>query len=344
MLQPHLETSLEIALKESLETNANVFYFFLGGQISYNECYIRPRTGKLARESRAKHLTDQLLTWVENLPDGFIPMEIDDFNLRSISHLRRLSYKHLIVGEYLNCALIDFTKSPSPNPNKCKPILEVMLSTFVTVYENSIKLINHYQLDQIITFNGRHIPYAAVACAAYDSSISIKYHERGGSKDGYLLAEAKVHSIEQYQSMLQQTWNQKNCSDQQAFDYARTMLMSSVNGSGSTSNKFRIKQKLNSLPPVDSSIINIGFYASSTDETTMVPNREIYPFGFWEDQRSAVVDLIARSIKSNQRSKVYVRLHPNIEHKAEELRLWEFLSIYPTDSVEVIAPNNPADS
>ena len=74
-VSPHLETSLEIALKESLQNNTNVFYFFLGDQISYNECYQKPRSGKLSRQSRAKYLTDHLLSWVNHMPCGFIPVE-----------------------------------------------------------------------------------------------------------------------------------------------------------------------------------------------------------------------------------------------------------------------------
>ena len=47
----------------------------------------------------------------------------------------------------------------------------------------------------------------------------------------------------------------------------------------------------------------------------MTTDKYLYPTGFWEDQRMAVLDLITTSMSLSSDINIYIRLHPNLEKK-----------------------------
>ncbi len=340
---PHFETSLEIAIKASASSVESLTYCFWGKHIKFNECYTAHANNLLAKEDKARQLTDSLFDWNFDLPLGVLEKEVEEFNLLSIAHLRRLQYDSQPLGVYLASALIDRFKS-IPDPQEHESFINSMYSTFVTVYLNTLKFIDDNDIATLILFNGRHVPYAAASCAAKRRGIDVKYHERGGNNARYVLMDDKVHSVLHYQKLLKDTWDLKSCSNEDAFSIAKSILEGTLKKQSPEAAQHRRFQKENCLPSIDSSNLNIAYFASSMDEIRYISDQSLWPIGAWDEQCAAVLDLIGCAMKVSLDLKVHVRLHPSIAAKKNELDFWKFLyDIYPENLI-VIGPEEPVDS
>ncbi len=340
---PHFEISLEIAMNLALTEINKVSYHFWGKCAYFNEIYIRSEDDN-SREKRAKALTNNIIHWNQDMPIHYPPERINKIYLKSIAHLKRMKYSNYFVGEYIACSLIDLSKLPSPDPRKFELTIQAMLRSFISVFLSTQKVIDDYGINEIILFNGRHINDAAAHCAAMSRGVSTRFHERGGSDDKYVLRDNQVHCVEEMQQIIETVWNEKPFSDPEAYFIANSILKRKFEGKDKTTSKFRKRQQKGCLPKIDKKDINIAYFGSSIDEYNKLPDRGLYPRGFWEDQRLAVLDLIVQSISASKRVKLFIRLHPNLINKPEERELWSFLyQLYP-DRVHVINPQEKVDS
>ena len=340
---PHFETSLEIALKLSQLPDIDLMYCFWGEQILYNDCLLKADS-KYSRQEKAYHLTSNLINWHFDSHLYTKKYFIDDFYLQSISHLKRLQVNNFPVGDYLLCALIDHTKIPAPLPSTFSSVLHVMYSTFLNVFYSCIDFLQDYSVDHLILFNGRHISYNACSCAARFLNVKTSFHERGGNNFRYLLLDKKVHSIEQWQSLMKETWKVKEVTDDEAYISTSKILQEKCDSHDSNKFAYRDQQKSGYVKLRDSSKLNISYFSSSIDENSMTTDKYLYPTGFWEDQRIAVLDLITTSLRISHDINVYLRLHPNLIRKEDELKLWLVFGDIFKENIILIMPDEPVDS
>ncbi len=348
---PHLETSLDIAMNLAGEETNVLSYFFWVHQIPYTEGFLATeniddnyRSLQLNRLKKSKALTSKFFEWSCDLPLGVFTEQLDSFYLSSLSHLKRLKYLNYPLGEYLACQLFDITKLVAPDPEQNKMLLNLLFTSFVTTFKNVEYIIEDKGIDEIVLFNGRHINDLGASCAAQSKGVATRFHDRGGNDHKYCLMKDKIHSINELQSVFQREWENKLVSDEEAYQVASSLLNKRVKGKEELTSWFRRNQKEGVVPLVDPNNINIAYFGSSMDEYLMLPERHLYPTGFWEEQRTAVLDLICQSVRISPRVKIFIRLHPNVGIKADEMELWDFLYNFYPENVVVINPTDEVDS
>ena len=335
---PHLETSLEIALRSS-ELSSSTSYLHWGSQLKFNECYHRS-AGLLSREHKGIQLCG----------DSFISLDIklihfpmNYFNidpyLKSPRHLVRLHYQRWRVGALLYANLIDLAKSEQPSLKNYRDLLQSMLESFIDVYHNFSDLIRTSNFTKVVVFNGRYIAPSAISAASKDFDIPVLYHDRGGENHRYMLSSFPVHNINEMQNMLRSIWFSKHDSDDDAYKLGRQIIVDRIDGKSLDGPSF-VGNFSEELDQNDDRII-FSFFSSSEDEINSVPDPLEFPRLPWTNQMSSLHDLI-KLLKCYDNVHLYIRLHPNLCSKPWQLSNWSELESL--DFVTVIKPESPVSS
>ena len=200
-VSPHLETAVEIGMREHFANNS-VDLYFLGNAVPFNECYLRT-SNKVAREIKFSHLTSDFINWnftqrrdLENQHQEIPP----SFN--SIPDLKRFTYKGYPVGLYVYCNLCDLTKLPDPPLENNEQLYLLLLTSYLSTFKFVDKLLKCNNYTQVVTFNGRHINHAAVKDATNFNKVQMSYHERGGQNGKYWYEKERTHDVNSFQKVL----------------------------------------------------------------------------------------------------------------------------------------------
>ena len=335
---PHAETSLEIAIKESLS----------GSQVIYCPIFhVLPqlfwRSNINGRKQGDK--IDSLADWLKYLVSAIgMHAEVDIFELNStpnyineniINNPFEFEYEGQPFGALVRANAIELTKNSSLSyildlhHNLCMSLAQ----TSILAYELTKMLIAKHQPDRVVFFNGRTPGSFPIYLACKLLGVSTCIHERGPTKYHYTLwANPPMFMYEQQNKMNLFSKSRDSyvsrCSASVFFDRQRSSKLTSF---GPLVNKFRDHDVAINVPHLSDSYV--VYFASSNWETIWMPTQD-FSNGLG-DQYQAVANLV--KVCDELGIQLVIRMHPNTP-KSE----WSDYDRFSNDGKCIVIP--PDDS
>lgn len=336
---PHLETSFEIA-KNHLNNGDEVYFYFVGNSVKFSEFTYSKMFSKFFLSSPqvkgAKLLSHPSFFYFEpSCKEVMLEMEL--FCFSTIEELMVYRYKTYNAGLSTSSSLISFTKNSKPQLRYYSELISRILSSGISIYEYSLKLISKHNPDLIYLFNGRFANNRAILDAALVTNTPFLIHERGADMYKYFLKPFMPHDVEKLEEEMLEVWKKnyinKELIGAQFFEKRRLGFDQGWVSFVKEENKGK------GLNHVSGKKL-ISYFSSSEDEYAAVG--DIYKWNRWPSQLDAVYSLID-VIRNNPDLYLIIRLHP---HKAEkdksDLQVWCNLSI--PDNAMIIMPDDPIDT
>jgi len=332
-VSPHLDAGIEIAIDAAL-SGYKVHYLFIGDLLPFCECYIPP-TGNQRRESSAiraaqgylHRLGCHNLTIADDqtaIQCSLNTVQFDLSSIKCIQELKAFRIGERVIGDYLYSNLCDYANTAHPDLSASQSILSSMLNSYLFAYNILLYYATRHSFSRVYLFNGRYIYAQGVVRACHELAIPVRYHERGCDLNTILLRPFCPHSLNDTKADIQRVWT--NGKARYGLNTMIKIGSSWFNDrihSGSAVIGEKILQFSNqsdiirTLSENKSSGNHIwSYFWSSEDEYIGLP-QDIYPLRGWQDQRSAILDLLSVSYYMDSKVTLVVRLHPNLRYKAD---------------------------
>lgn len=200
---PHLETSLEIALRLA-QSGYAVDYLHYGNQLPYVEFFFRDwfrlkelLSGTLAPQRKGlivlHHIARRLglpLRLLKRTPahQGLIGSIFSDTILSSIDALKSFAPEgYPTLGLSVASSLISRCQDPYVRPSDHLTLCRRLVKTYLYSYSMVEQAIRDSRYCAVVVFNGRQVSAKAAVTAAKRFSIPVFYHERGSSAEFFSL-------------------------------------------------------------------------------------------------------------------------------------------------------------
>jgi hypothetical protein len=336
---PHLETSLELAIKEA-KSGEDVHYYWGGDDVLFNE---DNRPGKLGLLFCSQKPIIRALTLVEKhfgkifkFHSGWIRYDQNSsiastFNLRGIDDVLKLKVEDFHVGRAAVSSLMqvmqaDLTASRS---NTVMPLLLEIVESGLAAYFSAKAIIDRTEVDEVIFFNGRFIHEAAILAACRVSNKPFQIHERGATPDKYWIVDYLVHDAESAYRDVIELWDgdlAKGISVQQkAKEFLDKRIVDGYGGAWiSFSKDFDRSADFETVKKdIGVSTLNTWvFFQSSNDEYAAI-DPSLIKETEWSRQED-VVNFLANRLPLDVT--LIVRIHPHMQKKRQDdLLSWRLL-------------------
>ena len=198
---PHFETDLEL-IENSLEEGNEAVVISCKGILP--TCMINPEHRWLdcvRCVGRTQNGLSDFNTKIRTIDlfNGQVPGGTKWLNQAVPSSLKEFVKLHegpLEIGYAVATHLVDQTRDPEMNPALDQTNTRQLLDLTSNAYRWFGDLLNREKPAKVFAMNGRHLYYRAMYQACLDRGIPVFMHERGGSKDRYMLFEnALPHSL-----------------------------------------------------------------------------------------------------------------------------------------------------
>lgn len=330
---PHFETDLEIAKKL---TNEGHEVYFLTCKEELKTCFINSEHQKAICNVCKSKINNglKILNVKENKILSFsnkndFKLSFDDA-LVSFEALKNYEYKGCDIGLGVVSSLVSTLRDHNFDVELHSEKIKIALETSIFVYENFKQIIEQYQPDGIIVFNGRFLETKPVLHLCVQNNIKFFTHERGGQLNRYLFRENSTpHSLLFVKKEIESLWNntsaEKNSIGAQFF-------LQRKNGEIQNWYTFTKRQKKDLLPKnYNKNILNVAIFNSSIDEYVSIPEFEnkIYV----DDNEG--IEKICESFKNDEEFHFYLRIHPNLAglDNTQTRKINEFKSKFPNLTV-----------
>lgn len=332
---PHLETSLEIAIEQSLQ-GESIHYFWGGDDVLFNEDNRSGNLGNIfagqkpvvrglnAIERRFGNLFDYHADWVRY-------SQSRDYSYQTLDELLdiRLGAYELGRAAVSSLSFVLRTNIFSKDIIVFKPMIDEILVSGAAVYDSAKEIISQANIEEVIFFNGRFVHEAAILGVCRESNTPFRLHERGSSPDKYSITDYLVHDRKAQYSHAIMKWEEDKMAGKPVENIATEYLDARIkNGFGghwvSYSAGFDrsadIKQVRGQLG-VETDAYWV-FFQSSNDEYAAI-DPSLVEDTEWLNQEE-LVQFIA-SVLPNDIT-LLVRIHPHMAKKnPDDLNSWKLL-------------------
>ena len=339
---PHIETSIEVALRLNKKGN-QVFFFWSGYELPWKDWEL-PWYKKIllfSFENKIKNIKEFLKKKNINIvPDQNLKPEsikyIDDeiTKLKNIKKLKDFKYKKdFSIGLACLSSLISKFHSIN-NFNNFKEEIPRALKAGCIIYERAIKVINEINPDEVITFNSRFVISRPIIDAAKKLKKKIIIHERGSSPKKYMLHNNDIFDKVYYSELIKSHWNKnKKLSKLQKIKIAKKYFSLILEKKFFKSRGLHFESKsINKVSCTKNTKI-ITFFCSTDHEYSSLSlqqnKQSFYINNKWKNQISAIKSLI-KIIKKDKNKFLFIKAHPNFSKKSSieyELKKLESLNV-----------------
>lgn len=343
---PHLETAFELA-KKHIALGDDVHFYFGGHELTYcrhtrispDNRFVRLGMWKLPEARGAKLLRGDSFHFYPRLDFSAVSIEPSIPDILTMEDLKGFTYRGYNAGLSVLSSLVSETRCSTPDLSEYGLQVKTMLADGAKLFECVSSIINEQQADLVYVFNGRFYECRAVLDAARSLDVPVKIHERGATIDRYSLRDFMPHDRLKIQSELLALWDSAN-DDAEALDVASNFFRERKNGVEQAWKSFTANQMKDELPPLEPGKRIITYFSSSDDEYVAVG--DIYKWEGWEDQFSAVLDLITICSELPETALI-IRIHPHlVEKSSDDQEKWMSLAKY--QDVVLIPPDSKVDS
>ena len=336
---PHLETSLEVAIKEA-RSGEDVHYYWGGDDVLFNEDNRPGKLGVLFCSQkpiiRALNLVSKRFGEIFKFHSDWVQYD-QNFNFTSAidcqtaDDLMNLRIEDFSVGRAAMSSLMQVLQADLSHSqiDSVLPLLLEIIESGVAVYCSAKAIIDRSEVDEVIFFNGRFIHEAAILAACRTSKKPYRIHERGATPDKYWLVDYLVHDAKAAYRDVNDLWSYDIARNVPVEQRARDYLSRRINdGDGgawiSFSKQFdremhfeALKQEIGILTPN-----TWVFFQSSNDEYAAIDPSVVEPTE-WSRQEE-VVSFVAERLPAN--TTLVVRIHPHMQKKnPEDILSWHSL-------------------
>ena len=336
---PHLETSLEIALRLA-RTGYQVTYLHYGTRLPSVEFFFRDHfrlkellCWTLAPQRKGIRLLRELAKRL-NLPI-FVDsprrfwfasrFSIPRSCLQSIESLKALSTTaHPGLGLAVASSLVTKTQDPDVTPLEHQGLCHQLAQDFVLSQSILAHAIRRHPYQAVVLFNGRYacVKGAVTACKA--AGIPVYYHERGSSSASFSLRTFQPQDRLELQKDIHAAWS--SCPpDIDRFAKAQEFFSDKRRGFDRIWTSFTSQQRFGAASPLlesarsrSSSGCLITYFASSDDEVAATDDVYVRDPFEWASQAEALNALAACC--SHHGHALIVRCHPHLQQKVPRLR------------------------
>jgi hypothetical protein len=308
----HFETELELIellKKEGIKISSFICNGTLVG------CDINP-SNNLNQCSKCINIRKKgydLISLLDNVievkPDKNKPFPIAE-KIISIEDVKKLHYKNFDVGYAALSSIVSRVRNPYITYDDYKTEFDNLIQKSIGTYNFFLSKLEHLKPDAVIIFNGRFAYSRALVRAC--EALGIKYytHERGASKDKYMLFEnALPHDISYFNKLLQESWDNKQVKEDEKVSIGKQFYIERAKGKQQSWFSFTDKQNKDELPEYwDENKHNIVIYLSSEDEFIAIGDQ--WGKTLFKNQIDGL-KYIFRDTFDAKMIKFYIRIHPN---------------------------------
>jgi hypothetical protein len=232
----------------------------------------------------------------------------------TVDSLRKLSFDNFDAGWAVLSSFITIVRGAGFDFDEHKPSIHAGLVSAMAVYRSMQTMLVDLKIDRVYAFNGRFATMRAVLRAAESKGVDCYIHERGSSFEKYALFENHLpHDIDYYQDLIRQAWSN---ADPEIREIAGASFYTDrVTGSPGSWISFSGQQQGGLLPAGwQEGRNNVAVFTSSTDENDAYA--DVLTSNAYSDQYVAM-DRIFESLRTDQRTHFYVRIHPRTQEYPE---------------------------
>jgi len=333
---PHLETSAEIAIRQS-KTN-KVYFFWAGYDLPWTDWKL-PFFKTLLGMNYEKKI-EYLNTVIEKFNIKKIDkIELDKKIIKDIdrwivkfdenTNLRKVKYKKFNIGIGALSSFISFFQNDNPKLNK--RLVQNALKSSALVYERTKEIVKIIKPDLIVTFNNRFGISLPILEIAKKKNIKYLCHENGSNVNKYQIFEKSVHDVNERCEQIFTLWKntgkiKRIKSAQKFFNLPFTKSKINFNLAGTRKN---LSLKQISKIELNKKFKYVVFFCSSNYEFQAISN------DFYDDLISTkwrnqiqVVESLCKTVKKIKDMKLIVRIHPQLTQKQDESNSWNKFSKY----------------
>ena len=309
----HFATSLEILKKDSL-ASGEIFYCLWGSRTKYPG---RMSTGfenvsrnppklikKLVKHAAANvDFTSEILfdhNWVLTMTQKLTNAISDATN---ISRLKDVDVAGIKPGAALANEITTLTKNRDIDLSKNSLLIQILLESYLQIYNAVTNYIIKNNIDRIFLYNGRFLHERAVWDAARAQGVQVMLFET--TRNRYFLRKEGFHSRTNNQNVMLEHWENSDLNFEKRleigskyFSELRSKLRPFVT---ETKQGFKINKPY------------FVYFSSSDDEAV----------GFWDEwneplgEQLECVKKLQKIFDKQNKYELVIRLHPNLKNKSD---------------------------
>ena len=336
---PHLETSFEIAIKETLAGEV-IEYYWGGDDVLFNEDNRPGRLGLLFCSQkpiiRALTLVKKHFGEIFKFHSGWVRYDkwseiraISECN--SIDDILNLRVDDFLVGRAAVSSLMQVMQADLMRSklDSIAPLLQEIIDSGLAVYFSAKNIIAQAGVEEVIFFNGRFIHEAAILAACRAVKVPYRIHERGATPEKYWLVDYLAHDAEASYREAQNLWDYDRSQgipvEAQAREYIEARINDGYGGAWiSHTHHFDRRSDFDVLKKqigISTPYVWV-FFQSSNDEYACIDPSLVKPTE-WSRQED-IVNFLAESLPVDVT--LIVRIHPNMRNKNKhDLGFWRIL-------------------
>ena len=341
---PHFQTSIEIALRAHSE-GRSVSFASWGRYFNTTEIYHRDSDSIKKEELVLNHLGGLGIRLCAMPKNGFSLKQAHELlgDCKNIFQLETIKYMNMPVGLIVRSFLVDIFKTVRPSFASNRHLVVHAIHDLVNIYNATLNEIRNTSVERIVVFNGRYLGPSAVRFAAEALEIPVYYHERGADKNRFILFPQPVHSYRYWWYQLQEIWNSKAISTDDALEVGRNLFLQRMSGATTNWPNFTKDQKKPAYIPSESKY-TITYFSSSPYEYSAIYDTTQRPIGLFKEESALFYFLQDFSI-DNPSVNIVIRMHPNLVNaNSTEKELFYKLSNRLSDNLTVLAPESEVNS
>jgi hypothetical protein len=289
----------------------------------------------LKREEGLK-LVDKTKQLSIKLNDSNYPL---DPNL-SISEFVQLKHNNFDFGYAVLSSMIQQTRDPYITIKDHFYEFQKLVNNSIALYDYFIKSLVQEKIDTIFIFNGRFVHTRALLRAAEYLKINYYTHERGSSKNKFMLYKNTLpHDIDYFHSNMIHVWDNKKVDDLVKVNIANDFFHNRKNGRPKEWFSFIKHQEIGLLPDsFNPSKHNVVIYLSSEDEFSAIG--DIRKRLLFSSQIEGLQFIFNDSFDSS-RIHFYIRMHPN---SSKSSKFIEDVKKFESNYITVLEPSSPVST
>lgn len=310
----HVAVTLEI-LKDCENSNNQYFYYIWGSSTKYpgrasvyfeslRKLPPKKYLGIIKKANRYTTYSSSLQfnrNWVKSTTSKFMH-KIE--KVTNIEELKSLNHLDINPGPALINEIATITKNIDFSVISNKKLLEVLIESYLEVYDATIKILTNNQIDAIILYNGRFFHERAVLDAAKFKNIHVEIYET--IRNRYLIQSKGFHSRINNQKIMIDHWNEANMSDEQKIEIGSVYYKELR----SDANPFKTNSRRDYLAEKPYFV-----YFSSSDDEYIGLGEE------WEKNLGNQINCVKKLqeiFDGQEKFELLIRLHPNLRNKSKE--------------------------
>ena len=327
-LEPHLETSGEIAIDFS-KKNYEVVFFWAGYDLSWHDWDIDFISKILGGSINKKVINFENILSSRGIKVKKIDKDINnDSNIKiwsdnfygDLKKLKNYKYRNCNLGIGVASSLISYFNDYNFNPKLELKKVRSLLFCSALIYERALFFLEKEKPKKVLTFNGRFATCLPIVRAAEKLKIQILRHERGSNFDKYEIYKKGVHDINYIQKRVSYYWRNNKNKNKTTRAHSFFNLRINRRPLGIDQGKiFVLNQKKGLLPVLPTNKRIVVFYTTSNHEYAAVSNFEFNQIQTFKKMLQII----------NNFSDIYlvIRVHPNNNRKNNlDDKLWASFS------------------